>query len=171
MSTKELKEAGSTDPAFLSFLTQLHCQKESQWDLWECQSLTSSNKLETCTFMVRLNQAQSLKIKRLQFCQVELKQSSRKSSTPKMKDFLSPWLEKTSRLKWKVLMKVIPKEEISFATISITVNKPTNSRPLLTSLKFQRLKNWCHQDTNVFFTCTQLLNRSKSSRSKLNTTL
>lgn len=124
--------------------------------------------METCIFTVKLNQVPLLRTKPLQFYHQEDKPSLRKSTTPRIKDYLSPWLDKMLSLKWKVLMKVMLKEVISFATISTIVKKLMNLKPTLTFFKFPKLKNSCLQDTNVSYICTLLLNKSKFSKLKLN---
>ena len=110
--TNVSKEVGTMVLAFLNISTILLCLKESLLIHWECQSSIDSKKLETCIFTVKLNQVPLLKIKLSPSYLQEVKLSSRKSSMPKMKDFLSPWLEKMSSLKWKVSIKAMPKEEI-----------------------------------------------------------
>lgn len=130
--------------------------------------MTDLKKSETCIFTVKLNQVPLLRTKPLLFYHQEVKLSSRKSTTPRMKDYLSLWLDKTLSLKWKVLMKAMPKEVISFATISTIVKKLMNLKPPLTFFKFLKVKNSCHLDMNVSYICTLLQNKSKFSKWRLN---
>lgn len=168
MFTSVSKEAGTMVLPCLSFWTLLNFQKESPWVLWECRSLTSSKKSETCTFMERSNQARLSKTKPLQYCRRELKLLSRKSSMLRTKDFHLQWLDKTLRWKWKVLIKLIPKEDKLFATIWTIAKKLTNSRRQLMYWKFLKARSSCHQDMNVSCTCMPLLSRLKFSRLKPN---
>lgn len=163
-----LKEAGTKDHVFLKSLTIFLSLKENHLDHSECQSSIDLKKLETCIFTVKFNLEQLLKIKPSLFFHQEDKLLSKKFIMPRMRDFHSLWLDKMLNLKWKELMKTMPKEVISFATISITAKKLMNSRPQSTFLKSHKLKNWCLQVMNVFYICMPLLNKYKSSRLKQN---
>lgn len=130
--------------------------------------MTDLKKSETCIFTVKLNQVLLFRTKPLQFYHQGDKPSLKKSTMLRMKDCRSPWLDKMWSLKWKVLMKVMPKEVILFATILIIVKKLTNLKQPLMSFKFLKVKNSCHPDMNASYICTLLLNKFKFSKLKLN---
>ncbi len=164
--TNAFKANGITVLVFLRLLTALLCLKETHLAPWECQSLIGSKKSETCIFTVKLSQEPLLKIKPSQSYLPEVKLSSRKSLMLKTKDYLSPWQEKMLKSKWKELIKLMQREEISFATTSTIVRKLMNLRLQSTFYKFLKLKNWCPQAMSVYFICMLLLNKLRSSKWK-----